>query len=294
MITGHKQLSDKITFAGGAWKWSGFAPNNYFSIKATKAAISSCIEHGVKDVFITMWGDNGGECSSYSVLPALCYSACIAQGITKKDDIKQKFFEWVGVKFDDFILLDSPNLIENNKNTVNPSKYFLYTDPFMSIFQNTEKPEYCAKYASLARRLKSASKRAGEYGYLFNTMSSMCDLLALKVNICTRTRDAYKSGDRVELDKVIADYKKMIKSAKRFYSAFRTQWFIENKANGFEVQDIRLGGLIMRMQSCHDRLCDYLSGAIDCISELEEETIPLIEKKEWVIKWDKIVSANLL
>lgn len=294
MITGHKQLSDKITFAGGAWKWSGFAPNNYFSIRATKAAISSCIEHGVKDIFITMWGDNGGECSSYSVLPALCYTACIAQGITKKSDIKQKFFEWVGVKFDDFMLLDSPNLIENNKNPVNPSKYFLYSDCFMSIFQNTEKPEYCAKYASIARRLKSAAKRAGEYSYLFNTLSSLCELLAVKVNICTRTREAYKSGDKAELDRVIADYKKMIKLAKRFYSAFRTEWFIENKPHGFDVQDIRLGGLICRIESCLERLCEYRDGKIASIPELEEQIVPIAENIVNYNSWGENVSANVL
>ena len=162
MINGHRQLSDKIAFGGGAWRWSGFAPHNYFSLKATKAAISACVETNLQDVFITMWGDNGGECSSYAVLPTLCYAACIAQGITKLSDVKQKFFEWVGVKFDDFMLLDSPNLIDDLKKSnndreliVNPSKYFLYADCFMSIFQNTEKAEYCEKYLKILNNVKS-------------------------------------------------------------------------------------------------------------------------------------------
>ena len=198
------------------------------------------------------------------------------------------------MKFDDFILLDSPNLIENNKNIVNPSKYFLYTDPFMSIFQNTEKPEYCAKYASVAKKLKKAAKRAGEYSYLFNTLSSMCDLLAIKVNICTRTRDAYKSGDKAELGKVIADYKKMIKLAKRFYTAFRTQWFIENKPHGFDVQDMRLGGLIRRIESCLERLCEYRSGEITSIPELEEQIVPIAQNIIYYNNWGKSVSSNVL
>ena len=174
MINGHKQLSDKIVFGGGAGKWSGFAPHNYFSIRTTKLAVKACIDGGIKDVFFTMWGDNGAECSSYAVLPSLCYAACIAQGITKMSDIKQKFYEWVGVKYDDFMLLDAPNRIENIDKVVNPSKYFLYADCFMSIFQNTEKAEYCEKFASIARELKLASKRAGEYAYLFDNLSSLC------------------------------------------------------------------------------------------------------------------------
>lgn len=294
MIISHKQLSDKITFGGGAWKWSGFAPNNYFSIKTTKAAISSCVEHNVKDVIITLWGDDGAECSSYAVLPTLCYAACIAQGITKKNEIKKKFFEWVGVKYDDFILLDSPNLIEGSVNIVNPSKYFLYTDCFMSIFQNTEKEEYCKNYSSIARKLKYASKRAGEYSYLFNTLSSLCDLLSLKTNICTRTREAYKSGDKTDLDNIITDYKKMIKLAKRFYKSFRTQWLIENKPHGFDVQDIRLGGLIYRMESCLDRLCEYRDGKITSIPELEEIIVPVAENITNYDVWSRTVTANVL
>ena len=293
MIKGHKQLSEKIAFGGGAWKWSGFAPHNYFSIKATKPAIRSCLEYKIKDVFMTMWGDNGAECSSFAVLPTLCYAACLAQGITKITYIKQKFFECVGVKYDDFMLLDAPNRIENNSNVVNPSKYFLYADCFMSIFQNTEKAEYCEKYNAIARKLKYASKRAGEYGYLFDTLASLCKLLSVKANICTRTREVYNSDDKAQLDAVIADYKKMIKLTKEFYKAFQNQWFIENKPHGFDVQDIRLGGLITRIQSCLDRLVEYRDGKIESIPELEEKIVPITNEIINYNQWRNNVSANM-
>lgn len=300
MINGHKQLSEKIAFGGGAWKWSGFAPHNYFSLKATKPGIRACIDGGIKDAFITMWGDNGGECSSYAVLPTLCYAACIAQGITKIADIKQKFFDCVGVKFDDFMLLDTPNIIEDyikenvgRLQVVNPSKYFLYADCFMSIFQNAEKEEYCEKFISIARKLKYAAKRAGEYSYLFDTLSSLCSLLSIKVNICTRTREAYMSNDKALLDAVITDYKKMIKLTNNFYYAFRDQWFIENKPHGFDVQDIRLGGLLVRMQSCLERLVQYRDGCIASIPELEEKIIPITDKLINYNCWRNNVSTNM-
>ncbi len=293
MIKGHRQLSDKIAFGGGAWKWSGFAPHNYFSIKATKAAISACVDTNLKDVFITMWGDNGGECSSYAVLPTLCYAACIAQGITKIADIKQKFYECVGVKYDDFMLLDIPNRIENNDVVVNPSKYFLYADCFMSIFQNTEKTEYCEKYTLIARKLKSAAKRAGEYSYLFDTLACLCKVLSIKVNICTRTREAYSSADKTQLDALISDYKKMIKLTNVFYKSFRKQWFIENKPHGFDVQDIRIGGLVARMQACLERLIDYRDGKISTIPELEEAIVPITDKIINYNCWRNNVTANM-
>ena len=292
MIQGHRQLSDKLTFAGGAWKWSGFAPNNYFSIPATKTAFGVCRGERVRDVFLTMWGDNGAECSAFSLLPTLCYGACIARGITKMSEIRAKFEEWVGAGYDDFMLLDLPNRIEPVEKVINPAKYFLYADPFMSQFLNLEKEEYARTYASLARRLKLAAGRVGEYSYLFENLSKLCRVLELKQNICTRTRAAYESGEREKLRALLGDYKKMIRRTEEFYRAFRIQWYTDNKTHGFDVQDHRLGGLLCRMRSCMERLEDYCDGRINSIPELEEKISPFAEGLINFNSWSQNHTAN--
>ncbi len=274
MIRGHKRLTNRVVFAGGAWKWMGFTPKNAFSLRATKAAFSACIEEGVRDVFMTMWGDNGAEASAWSTLPTLCYAACLAQGITKMDDIKAKFEEWIGYRYDDFMLLDLPDRLNGNKGLVNPSKYELYNDCFFGLLDSAVGETDAKQYASFAKRLRNASKRTGEFSYLFDTASKLCAVLAYKSDIGIRTRELYESGDRQALEPIIADYNKMIKRTEVFYQAFRAQWYTENKANGFEVHDIRLGGLIMRMKNCRDRLADYVAGRIDDIPELNEKTMP--------------------
>lgn len=294
MIEGHQQLSNQVIFAGGAWKWSGFAPHNYFSIKANHIALQSCIEHEITDVFLTMWGDNGAECSAYAVLPTLCHSACMAQGITKMADIKDRFYEWIGVKYDDFMLFDTPNLLEKTNCIVTPSKYFFYADCFMSKFLNLEKPEYCQKYAAISRKLKSAGKRAGEYAYLFDTMSKLTAVLSIKGTICSRTREAYTNGDIDKLNTVIADYKKMIKLTEAFYKSFRTQWYIENKPHGFDIQDVRIGGLIGRMKSCLDRLCAFRDGKITSIPELEETIVPYSDHIFEFNSWESSFTCNVI
>ncbi len=75
---------------------------------------------------------------------------------------------------------------------------------------------------------------------------------------------------------------------------FRAQWYKENKPHGFNVQDIRLGGLIMRMTDCRDRLNDFLSGAVGCIPELEEERLPLENPRSRVNNWASTVTADVL
>ena len=48
----------------------------------------------------------------------------------------------------------------------------------------------------------------------------------------------------------------------------------ENKPFGWEIQDARLGGLMQRLKTCHNRLIAYLRGDLERIEELEEEILP--------------------
>jgi hypothetical protein len=94
----NQSLCSEAWFAGGLWSWTGFAPHNAFSIKATKSALKSCIENGVSSVILTLWGDNGGECSRFSLLPSLFYASEIAKG-NDESLIKQKFEQKYGIPF---------------------------------------------------------------------------------------------------------------------------------------------------------------------------------------------------
>lgn len=294
MASGHRQLTDKVIFAGGAWKWSGHAPHNEFAIRTVKAAFPAMIENDIKDVFLTCWGDNGAEASEYSILPTLVYAACFAQGITKLDDIKAKFYEWVGASYDDFMMLDLPDRIEKSNRIVNPSKYGMYNDCFMGLFDNTFNEEDGKKYASFARRLAGAAKRNPKYAWLFDSQAKLCAFMAYKANIGNRTREAYQSGDKALLEELIKDYKKMIKKCEEFYYSFRNRWYTENKPHGFDVQDIRIGGLIMRMKSCLDRLCDRKDGKIEKIPELEEAVVHMYNGRQEFNSWQKTVSTNFI
>ena len=85
------------------------------------------------DVFFTMWGDNGGECSKFALLPSLFYASEIAKGNTNKIDIKVKFREKYGVDFDRFMLLDLTGTPGGSDKMCNADKYLLYNDCFMGL-----------------------------------------------------------------------------------------------------------------------------------------------------------------
>ena len=86
MLTAHEKITDGTWFAGGLWSWNGFALHNGFSMQVTSPALEICRKHNVQDVFLTMWGDNGGECSKFALLPSLFYDSEIAKGNIKGTD----------------------------------------------------------------------------------------------------------------------------------------------------------------------------------------------------------------
>lgn len=275
MADKHLELTDATVFAGGAWEWSGFTPHNKFSIKCHTAAFASMIEKGVRRAFVTMWGDNGNEASPFSVLPTLAHAAQMAYG---NEDPADLFFALTGIDFDKFMAVELPDVQDEYKaeNVDNPSKYMLYSDPFMGMFDTLVREGDGKVYAKHIKALSAAEKAAGDYAYIFSTLKNLCEVLELKYELGVKTRNAYNSGDPRAV-KVLAKgtYSHLIKKLEQFYKSFKTQWMIDNKPNGFEVQDARIGGLIRRIEHCSERLEDYAAGRIDAIPELTEKLLPL-------------------
>lgn len=272
----HNACKEGVWFAGGLWSWTGFAPHNAFSMDATRAAFAACEKNGTQDVFLTLWNDDGAECSKFALLPSLYYAAQLANGIDDLDAIKAGFKAKFGVSFDDFMLLDLPDTPTASPvppqwptGPNDPEKYMLYTDCFMGKFDGTVCPGDGESYAACAKKLAALSP-IPSFDYLFRSAEALCDVMAIKMELGVRTRAAYQEGRTAEM---LPDYRALLEKLERFYSVYRTQWLKENKPQGFEIQDIRLGGLIRRVKHCIWRLEEYAAGRLETIEELEEPVL---------------------
>jgi len=275
MLVAHKKVKKDTWFAGGLWSWTGLTPHNGFSMKATAAALQSCLAQGVQDVFFTMWGDDGGECSKFALLPSLFYASEIAKGNMNKTVIKAKFKEKYGISFERFLLLDLPGTPGGVADkTFNAEKYLLYNDCFTGLFDSTIFGGENEQYAKCARCL-GLLKKNEKWGYLFATEQALCEVLAIKAELGIKTRQVYDGKEKEALKALIEDYKKLQKRLKVFHRAYKNQWFTENKPHGFDVQDIRIGGLIARIGSCAERLQALYEGKINVIEELEEKQLDI-------------------
>lgn len=277
MIKTHKEFDNKIWFAGGAWTWNGFAPHNGFSLKSMLPAMKQVKAHNIENVLVTMWGDDGHDCSYFSVIPSLYAIRRYADGEYDNEIIKKEFKELFGVSFDDFMLLDIPDMNSKNPNadkTDNACKVLLYNDCFLGLKDVALSEVEHIPFGDYAKVLKEASTRMGEFSYLFENMAALCDVLEIKAELGIKTRNAYKAGDKAELLRLIDDYNETTNRVGEFRNTLRKVWMKENKPYGWDIQEMRLGGLKARLQDCVERLQEYLDGKTENIPELEEQLLP--------------------
>lgn len=283
-----KTLSKSVWYAGGAWSWLGFAPDNTYSIETMIPSVKACKDTGVENIFFTTWGDDGGECSRNAVLPALMYAAELARGNIDAAEIKRRFREITGSDFDSFMLLDKASRVDGT-HCEHATKYLLYNDLFLGAHDWRIAMTEGEHYAKLSCELEKAEV-SDEHRYIFESMKALCDVLALKAELGVKLRKAYKAGDKKELAVLAEVCTEVVSRLEKFHGLFSAQWLRENKPFGLEVQDIRIGGMLKRLEICRGRLLDYIGGNTGSIPELEEEIV----KSECAGTWMQSASPNVM
>ena len=303
MFAAHKKFKNEIWFAGGAWTWAGLSSGNKKTMDTMIPAMLSAKEHNIENIFLTMWGDNGKECSFYSVLPSLFAIRKFYDGESDMAKIKSEFEKITGESFDAMFDLDLVNFVgENTDGQKCIAKSMLYNDAFLGFLDSGVKPGVAAEYAEHAKKLWKHADASKNYGYIFEMSAALCDVLAIKYDLGARTRESYRKGSREELAVIAEEYLTAQDKLKLFHEKLSLLWHKENKPHGFEVQDQRIGGLIMRLKSCRKRIIAYLSGELNSIPELEEEILDWFgngkEYKENAYparnNWTYIVSPNVV
>ncbi|MCL2546067.1 MAG: beta-N-acetylhexosaminidase [Oscillospiraceae bacterium] len=320
MLKQHKKFPNPIGFAGGAWKWGGLAPDLRFNMHTSRSSLAACRATGVDIVFATGWGDNGAECPAFSVLPALQLQAecgyidfkytqpksldavdILDCTIFTDAELAARFAVCTGGVWEDFFLLDDVNNTTARRDgTTNTSKPLLYQDVLLGLFdKHVDIATFPAHYETLTDKLHAAAKRNGEWGYLFNHMATLSDLLMVKSTVGIAITEAYRNGEREKLrtlaNNVLPGLCGMVDE---LILSFETFWARENKPQGLEVIHIRLGGVRTRLLAAQRRINGYLDGDIERLEELEVERLgfngPIPEGADINTHcniWERIVSA---
>lgn len=299
MCRQHLQLCDKVIFANGVWTWNGFTPGYDKAMKSIKPGMEETGKQGLKDVLVTVWGDDGFECPYSLAMPMYFLIAENYRGNFDMEDIAAKFKEMFGDDFNELVSIEDINRLRKGEITNSSdeeafmSKMYLYNDVLSGAFDCWVPEGTYQWYKDLAERFAALAKTSANYGLEYAYVSAFCDVLSLKADLGLRLRKAYQENDREALKNLAENVvPETLKRLKAFFETHKKLWFKEKKAHGFDVQEMRFGYLFVRFEHLIERLNGYLSGEVESIEELEDVLIDTIPKK--IPTWHKVATASAI
>ncbi|MGL4737238.1 MAG: family 20 glycosylhydrolase, partial [Cellulosilyticaceae bacterium] len=289
-------FNNPVIFAGGVWKWTGYAPNYDRTFVTSQAALASCKANGIEEVIATMWGDDGDE----TPIDACMLGLLLFGEHSYMDEVSDEWLDrrcqfLTGLSMEDFKSLQEldyiPGVARPNLESVNPHKFLAYQDPLLGAFDNYVKDlDLYTHYAQLGEKYAELSTKSLYYTQMFEMYSKLAYMLSLKATFGAELRQAYHADDREMLQVYIDERIPTLRTEiKEFVTALRKVWYTDCKANGFEILDIRFGGILSRLETASLRLHHYLSGELEALEELEEELLPF--NLHWV-QADEMVNIN--
>ncbi|WP_028543727.1 beta-N-acetylhexosaminidase [Paenibacillus taiwanensis] len=281
LIAKHRPLGCNLVFAGGVWVFNTFGVNYGLSLNATDIALQVCKEQGIREVYATMWGDDGMESNPYIALYGLQFYAEHAYATGKLDDaqLAERVKFCTGIDADAYLQLkyldETPGAEPDNRKQSNPSKFLLYQDVLLGLFdKQIEGLDIAQHYAQLEQRIRSSRVQEAELDYIFEVPEKLCGVLKRKSEIGIALKQAYDAKDHDTLRHIAVEVLPQITEAvQALRAAHRTQWLRMFKPFGWEVIDIRYGGIVNRLDTASMRLLDYTEGRIGQIEELEQERL---------------------
>lgn len=274
MFSQHMRFAEKnpVGYLASNWKCTGFVPANDYAMQACDYQAKKCMELGVRDVTISAWPDDGGECSNLAAMPSTFLFAERFYGCS--GDIAQRFEELFCMDFADYMSMEDINRVPgardyNTHGIMSWAKIMLYTDPMCGLYDNQIDPACKQYFAELAPKLERC-KENPHFGYIFSTVQALCEVLKNKATMSIEMREAYLAGDRAALEEWIGKIDGIKEDMRKFAECFRIQWMKEHQYWGLETLDMRFGGLIQRMETTKRLLQDYLAGRLERLEAFEE------------------------
>lgn len=302
-----EKFNNPVIFAGGVWKWMGFAPHYQKTMVTTNAALTQCKEKGIKEVFATAWGDDGAETPVETIdLGLILYAEHAYNEKVEEAWLEERCKAITGLSVEDFMAMEELDLIptvkQPNLPPYNPSKYLLYQDILSGAFdKHVEGLDLKRYYESLTEKYDKLAKKSTAYQRVFELYSKLSAVLTIKASLGLEIRAAYLKGDKDHLKNIAnSTLPELIIRLDSFHTAFKNVWFNTSKAQGFEVNDIRVGGVKERAKTSLERINLYLEGKIDKIEELEDEPLffnTLFGEEGHIItfnQYGRIASQNVL
>lgn len=275
----HAQFPAPTVFAGGIWTWIGPAPDYPTTIANTVAGLTACAKAGIPLALATAWGDNGGECNLTAALLGLqLYGELTFRSEYDPQLLAERFRRCCHADaqaFLDLSLLNYlPGMKDNPSDPVNCCKFMLYQDPLVQLFEaDTQGYAMAEHFGSLVTRYARYAVENPEYGLLFDFYTALANALALKCVWHEQAGNAVRSRNREQAAALADGIPATVEALNTLRVVWRKLWETTNKPNGFEIIEVRLGGVAARMTTAGEKMRAFALGETETIPELEEPSL---------------------
>ena len=285
MIDRHAGFNRELWFAGSSFTSYRFSADNERGLKSMIPAFNACVKKGVSTFCVTQWGDDGGDGSMFSALRSLAKMGSLNYGENDEQFESAFFVVSGGYTVDEFKALDFKN-----------DRYLFYNDPFIGKYSTAVEKGYEKNYRVYAEKLVEPSNKTGRFQYLFKARKAYCEVMELKYDIYGVTRAAYETSKEA-LAKVVDTYEELRNRLKKFLKLYKVQWSTDNKPTGFEIQVVRMGGMLARLEDCIERIHEYLNGEVENIPELETKRLDVFgcaENVDWKMMEESVYYKDMV
>lgn len=288
-IANHRLFADDLMFAGGIHIYGAITPNHGKSLKTLNPALMTCKKMGVKKVLATTWGDNGQETSHWNALPIMQWYAEHSYHETVTNElVASRFASCVRPNLYDQMMslrfLDEvPGVEPLNHYMANPSKYLLWQDPLLGLFEEhvnryQKDRNLIEHYREIKKNLAYSNNGTRDIFYLnIKLYEYLATVLEIKATFGIELIAAYQNNQTEDLKELARNrIDSIVEGLEKLRSSHQDIWMMTYKPFGWEVLDIRYGGLLQRFKTTQQKIEQYIAEEISCIEELEEKRLPFL------------------
>ena len=270
-IRKHAIFRSKALFAGGVWMWSGHCPMFSRSLRNTIPALDACRKNGIKEVIATVWHNGSESCLPLSLAGLAWYADYDYKGSYSNDSVSTCFKAACGEDYDTVIMAELPD--HPHGGEVGISKALMNNDPLLGFFDSHVDGVNTAEYYTAVTK-KLRDNNVGIFEPAMDVIRAFSDTLINKADFGVRLKTAYDKKDRDALRTLKNECDIIAEKIKKLRAVHRKAWMEYNKSFGWEVHDIRYGGMIARFDTVKNTITAYIDGEIEKIEELEAPRLP--------------------
>jgi len=281
MIAAHRKLGFEPVVASGIWTWCRSWCDAVTSERTAYPCVKACYRAKVKELFFTMWGDDGAYCLYDSAMTELAVMASAAYGDFDPAyrSAKKRFEALTNCRFDDYRIpgaWEAPQEIAGKKMQ-QPSLMTLLWDDILNgiayaVIKHWEGPvlETSEKSISSVIRKLSAAEKAGRCDTLLLITKALAEAALAKLRLRGALEKAYDEKDLSRLKKIAdKEIPETIALLEKWLSLFRVEWLANCRPAGLDTIQNRTNSTIGRLKEAQQRISEYLEGDNEALYELE-------------------------